>query len=79
MNIEGQRDRQRLARGDLFTEKLIAGLLVLLFKQGAGAAGVTDHLTVLKNLPCVVVGNVRVFNLAGVERKQDAKAVQPQV
>ena len=79
VNGADQVNGERFSRNDLVLQKLVTGLLVLLFKQCTGASGVADDLPVLKNLAGIVIIDLIIFNFTGVVGEQDAEAVQPQV
>jgi hypothetical protein len=76
MNLLDQFEAKMLPFDDFFLEGLIAKLLILLLKQGARTPGVADNPTILKNVPGVLIGDLAILYLSGMEGKQDTKAVE---
>ena len=67
---------ERLLFHDFFFQKLIAQLLILLFKQGTGTSGIVYNPAVFKDFSCIVIGDFLILYLSGMERKQDAETVK---
>ena len=69
VNGTDQVNGERFSRNDLVLQKLVTGLLVLLFKQRAGASSIADDLAILKNLTGIVIIDLVILNFAGVVGK----------